>query len=294
MAHAGPHYHGGSGKETNTTCLQKLGINTAELEGAGDPVDGQHVSRDAVVHYVHAREAHHFIEGIIHDVKEALVHFALPPEEALAVLDPFEIADGYSAGVAKNVRHGEDALGINDRVGLPGSGAIGALAENPRLHLIGVLFGDLVFDGCGNGDLARLEENVARGQLGSTAGVILERLLLRVYPVHHLGHVQALLVVECAADIREPDDFVAGFLHEVRGHGANVAEALNDDAAALLLDSQLGQRFIAANHHAAAGGFFPSARAAQLDGLASHHGGGGLAEVHRVSVHDPGHGRLVR
>jgi hypothetical protein len=40
MARAGPHYHGRSGKETNTTCLQKLGINTAELEGAGDPVDG--------------------------------------------------------------------------------------------------------------------------------------------------------------------------------------------------------------------------------------------------------------
>src|SRR5713226_9903252 len=128
MTHAYPHTRGRSEEETNTSCLQKLGINTAELEGAGDPVDGQHVSGNAVVHLVHTREAHHFIEGIIHDVKEALINFALPPEEALAVLDPFEIADGYSAGVAKNVRHGEDALGINDRVGLPGSGAIGALA----------------------------------------------------------------------------------------------------------------------------------------------------------------------
>src|SRR6266436_7296656 len=178
MTHACPHKSSRSEEEINTTRLQKLGINTAELEGAGDPVDGQHVSGDAVVHLVHTREAHYFIEGIIHDVKEALVHFAFPPEEALAVLDPFEIADGYSPGVAENVRHGEDALGIDNRIGLPSGGAICALAENLRLHLIGILFGDLVFDGRGNGDLARLEENVGRGHLGSTAGEILERLLL--------------------------------------------------------------------------------------------------------------------
>src|SRR5713226_7023235 len=149
MTHAYPHTRGRSEEETNTSCLQKRGINTAELEGAGDPVDGQHIGRNAVVDLVNTRKAHHFIEGIIHHVEEALVYLALPPEEALAVLHPFEIADGDAPGVAENVRHGEDALGIDNRVGLPGGGAVRALAENPGLHLISVLLSNLVFDGRG-------------------------------------------------------------------------------------------------------------------------------------------------
>src|SRR5260370_20752222 len=119
MPPADPHSSGRSGKETNTSCLQKLGINTAELEGAGDPVDAQHIGGNAVVDLVQARKGHHLIEGIVDYVVEALVHFALPPEETLAVLHPFEIADGDATRIAENVRHGEDALGVDNRVGLP-------------------------------------------------------------------------------------------------------------------------------------------------------------------------------
>src|SRR6266576_5278386 len=116
MTHAYPHKSSRSEEEINTTRLQKLGINTAELEGAGDPVDGQHVGGNAVIHFVNSRKTRHFIEGIVHHVEEALVHFALPPEETLTILDPFEIADGDAASVAQDVRHGEDALGIDDGV----------------------------------------------------------------------------------------------------------------------------------------------------------------------------------
>src|SRR6202158_6626086 len=110
MTHAYPHKGGRSEEETNTSCLQTLGINSAKFKGAGDPVDGQHIGRNPVVALVDTRKAHHFIEGIIHHVEEALVHFAFPPKEALAVLDPFEIADGDAASVTENVRHREDAL----------------------------------------------------------------------------------------------------------------------------------------------------------------------------------------
>src|SRR5713101_4434529 len=139
MSHAYPHKSGRSEVEINTSCLQKLGINTAEFKGAGDPVDGQHIGRNPVVDLVDTRKAHHFIEGIIHHVEKALIHFALPPKEALAVLDPFEIADGDAAGVAENVWHGEDALSVDNGVGLPSGGAVRALAENFRLDLIGIL-----------------------------------------------------------------------------------------------------------------------------------------------------------
>src|SRR5437016_9160631 len=161
MAPAEPHWRGGSEKETNTSCLQKLGINTAKLEGAGNAVNGQHIGRNAVIDFVNSGKAHHFVEGIIHHIEETLVHFALPPEEALAILDPFEIADGDAASVAENVRHGEDALGVNNRVGLPSGGAVGALAENPGLHLLGILLGGLLINGRTVRNLGPLAELLA-------------------------------------------------------------------------------------------------------------------------------------
>ena len=50
---------------------------------------------------------------------------------------------------------------------------------------------------------------------------------------------------------------------------------------------------VANQHQAAAGGLVAPLRAAHLHGLAGDHGGGGAANVHRVGVHDPGHGLLV-
>src|SRR6266851_7802070 len=268
MTHAYPHTRGRSEEETNTSCLQKLGINTAELEGAGDPVDGQHIGRNAVVDLVNTRKAHYFIEGIIHHVEEALIHLALPPEEALTVLHPFEIADGDAAGVAKDIRHGEDALGIDNRVGLPCCRAVRPLAKNPGLHLTCILLRYLVFNRGRYGNLARLEEHIARDHLRSTAGEILQRFLLRVDPIDRLRHVEALLVIKAAADVSESNDFVARFVHQVRGKGAHVSETLDNDSASFFLDAEFREGFVAANHHAAPGGFAPSARAAQLDGLA--------------------------
>src|SRR4030088_1475310 len=99
MTHAYPHKSGRSEEETNTSCLQKLGINTAELEGAGDPVDCQHVGGHAVVYFVDTNTTYDLIEVIVQDVEKALVHFAPPPEKALTILDPFEIADGNAAGI---------------------------------------------------------------------------------------------------------------------------------------------------------------------------------------------------
>ena len=45
--------------------------------------------------------------------------------------------------------------------------------------------------------------------------------------------------------------------------------------------------------HAAAGGLNAAARAADVERLAGDHAGDGLAHVHGVGVHDPGHGLLV-
>src|SRR5258707_274154 len=105
------------------------------------------VVRFAELHKVNNRIAAYMlaIEGIVHDVEEALVYFALAPEETLTILDPLEITDRDSASIAENIRHRKDAFGVDNRVGLPGGGAVGAFAENFGLDLIGIFFGDLIF-----------------------------------------------------------------------------------------------------------------------------------------------------
>src|SRR5580693_9903393 len=154
------------------------------------------------------------------DVEKAFIDFAFAPEEALAVLDPFKIADRNAAGVAENIGHGEDALGVDNRVGLPGGWAVGAFAQNARLDLMGVLFGDLIFNRGGDGDFTRLEKNVAGGHFRAAAWEILKRFFLGVDPVNRLRNVEAVLVIETAADIGEADDFIAGFLHKLGGQRA--------------------------------------------------------------------------
>src|SRR6516162_7888402 len=161
-----------------------LGVNPAQLERRGYAVDRQHVSRDTVV------------------------DLALPPEESLAVLHPLEITHGHAAGVAQNVGYREDPFRIDDRIGLPGGRAVRAFTEDFRLHLVCISLGDLVLNGGGDGDVARLEEYVPRGHFRSAVGKTLQLLFLRVNPVDHFGYVESLLVVQPAADIRETDDFV--------------------------------------------------------------------------------------
>ena len=53
------------------------------------------------------------------------------------------------------------------------------------------------------------------------------------------------------------------------------------------------ERFVADDGDAAACGLVAAARAADVDGLAGDDSSDGLAHVHGVGVHDPGHGLLV-
>ena len=129
---------------------KKSGINSAELQRSSHAVDRQHIGGDAVVDAMGFSISNHVVEGAVHDVKEPLVDFAFAPEEALAILNPFEVADGDAAGIPEDIRNGENALGIDYSVGLPGGRAVGAFAENFGLNLVSVLLGDLIFDGGGN------------------------------------------------------------------------------------------------------------------------------------------------
>ncbi len=75
--------------------------------------------------------------------------------------------------------------------------------------------------------------------------------------------------------------------------GADVAESLHHDAGVPGHHAKLFNRLADDQHDAAAGGLAASARAADLDRFAGDDGGDGLAHVHGIGVHHPGHGLLV-
>jgi len=86
---------------------KKSGVDAAQFQSRSHTVNRHHVGGNAVVDAVEFGVANHFVEGAIHNVKEALVDFALAPEEALAVLHPLEVAHRNAAGIPENIGDSE-------------------------------------------------------------------------------------------------------------------------------------------------------------------------------------------
>jgi len=271
--------------------LVVLGVDAALLGGVGYAVDGEHVGGDAVVYAVVLGVGDDVVEAFGHDVVEALVDLGLGPEVAHAILDPLEVAGGNTAGVGEDVGDDEDAFVAENLVGDRGCRSVGAFAENFAADAIGVAAGDDVFGRRGDEDLAVVgEEFVLVGRFGLGEAVDGAGALA----VFDEGrNVDAVLVVEAAVVLGDADDGVALFVKELGGVGAYVAEALDDDAAAFDGHAEELHCFVADDGDAAASGLLASARAAEVDGFAGDDGVDGLAHVHGVGVHDPGHGLFV-
>ena len=71
---------------------------------------------------------------------------------------------------------------------------------------------------------------------------------LRIAPIDQLGNVEAFFVVERAVNIGDADDFVTRLVHQHGAHGADVAEALNDDARLIALHAEFGDGRVASDH----------------------------------------------
>ena len=271
--------------------LNILGVDAALFGGVRYAVDGQHVGGDAVVYVVGLGVGDYVVEALAHDVVQALVDFGLGPEVAHAVLYPLEVAGGDAAGVGQDVGDDEDSLVSEDLIGDGGGGAVGSFTEDLAADAFGVFAGDDVFGCRGDEDVALIGEEFVRvggfglAEAGDGAG------LGAVFDEG--GDVDAVGVVEAAIVFGDADDGVALFVKEFGGVGADVAEALNDDSAAVDGHAKVFHGFIADDGDAAASGFFAAARAAEVDGLAGDDGVDCLAHVHGVGVHDPGHGLLV-
>ncbi len=268
-----------------------LCVDAALFRGVGYAVDGEHVGGDAVVDAVSLGVGDDIIEAFGHDVVETLVDFGLGPEVAHAVLNPFEVAGGDAAGVGEDVGDDEDSLVGEDFVGHSCCWTVGAFAEDLAANAVGVFAGDDVLGGCGDENVALVgEELVLVGGFGFAEagdGPGLSAMF------DEGGDIDAVGVVEAAVVLGDSDDGVTLFGEEFRGVRADVAKALNDDAATVDGHAEMLHGFIADDRDAATGRFFSPAGAAEVDGLAGDDGVDGLAHVHGVGVHDPSHGLLV-
>src|SRR5256886_17433114 len=71
------------------------GVHAAELDGVDHTLDGEHERGDAERDLVLLGHAGHVVEVGHHEVLQALAHFVLPPEIALAILYPLETGDSH-------------------------------------------------------------------------------------------------------------------------------------------------------------------------------------------------------
>src|ERR1700730_14911916 len=145
-------------------------VKPSELQGGGHSIDRYDVSGDPVVHVVSFGIPHHLIEAQLEHVLEAFVYLALAPEKALAILNPLEVADRDAARIPENVRDDENPFSLNDRIGLKRRRSIGAFAENPAFHPLGIPGRNLIFCRRGHQYFARMEENVLRIRLFAATG----------------------------------------------------------------------------------------------------------------------------
>src|SRR5688572_25981625 len=94
-------------------------------------------------------------------------------------------------------------------------------------------------------------------------------------------------------DVRYCYNLVTGFIEQLSTDSTNVSRSLNHYTGLSRCHLEALYGFVDNKKYAAARRFTPARRAAEVDGLSSDHSRDGMTSVHRVSVHDPGHGLLV-
>src|ERR1019366_1156396 len=132
-------------------------------------------------------------------------------------------------------------------------GPVGAFDQDLRLHLVGIARVDDVLRGGRNQDFTIGDQQFFRVRALSALEAVDGAFLLAIFPQR--GNVHAFAVVQAAIPFADADHLVSRLMHEDRGVGADVAEALDDHASVFARHVVLLDGFVADDHHAAAGGF---------------------------------------
>ena len=211
---------------------------------------------------------------------------------AVEVLHPLEVADGHAAGVAQDVRDHEDPALEHLLVGLGGRRAVGGLGDDSGLDVPGIPGSDLVLEGGRDQDVAvDLEDSRVADVL--RAGQALDSPVL-LLPAVDAADVETVGVVDATSRIRDGDHRGALIGDQPRSDRAGVAETLDRDAGAGDVHPDLSDGLEDAIDRSARGGFVSALRPAQADRLAGDDARHGVADVHGIRVHHPGHDLGVR
>src|SRR5918996_3571834 len=126
----------------------------------GDAAHTDAVRRDAQAHAALLVRVPGLAEGARDDVVQPLVHLFFLPEVLLEALHPLEVGDDDAAGVREHVGQDAHAAVLEDLVCLGRDGAVGALADDARLHLRRVLTRDHLLQRAGREQVAVDDEEL--------------------------------------------------------------------------------------------------------------------------------------
>src|SRR5450830_806869 len=263
----------------------------ADLDGLTDTLDCNHVSghphRDLVclVLGVHIVDT---VECLGHDTVKLLVDFLLRPVVTVVVLNPLEVGDGDTAGVAQNVRNDKSTILLKNLVCIRVDATIGKFHDDLRLDVLCIVLEDSVLESC-----RYIDVDVQRAQLlvGHVVqplialhGAVLVLIGLQIIGVDTLG------IVDSPVNHRNGNDLCAIFLtKDPRSIEANVAKTLNGDSGALEAHPHLLCSEAQAIDTAKPGRSSPAKRSANDDGLACQEGKVVVSGQLAVLVHHPCH-----
>src|SRR5579864_3003895 len=233
-----------------------LGVDPALPDCVRHAINRQHVGGDAVVHAMGLGIANDIVERRFHDGFELLVHDRLFPEIALPVLHPLEVGSGDAAGVGENVGNYKHAFLAENVIGGGRGRPIGAFGQNAALHAVDVAAGDDILRRGRNQNLA-----LGREQVGGLGFLRLREAMHRAVFLPEFNqrlYIDPVLIVQTPTHFCDANHFIAVFVHQERGVGADVAEALHDHTGAAAVNAQLPAGLVANDHYAAAGGLAPA------------------------------------
>lgn len=99
---------------------------------------------------------------------EFFVDLSFVPVIVHVVLDLFEVTDCYPSSVGQNIRDDTDSLLVENFISLRSRRSVGQLEDDTGFDLVGIFFGELVLQCCGDEDVTLLDEEFFVGDLISS------------------------------------------------------------------------------------------------------------------------------
>src|ERR1043166_120854 len=257
----------------------------------GHAVYRSHVRRGPGIDRVLVGISAQIIEARDHLVFESFVHYILRPEIPHAVLHPLEVRHRHATCVRQNIGHNEDAFFVKYFIRAGRRRSISSLRQHLALQLVRVVRSDLVLRGRRYQHITRkLQQFLVIHKLDVL--VSLKRPSGREI-LQRLRDIDSFWIVDTAVNVRYRYNLITRLVNQSRADTTNISRALHDNACLGGGHLEPLDRLVDNKQYAATGRLSPARRTTQVDWFTGYHCGDSVTRVHRIGVHDPGHGLLV-